>query len=334
MKKAIFGVILAIFLGVMYLGGNYGWAATESLTITFAHATTEQTSQQAGALAFKKYIEEKSEGHLRVDLYPNSQLGGDREQLEGCQEGSITAMTSGSAPQVNFVKNAVIFDLPFAFNSEEEALKVFADKDFNAKLAEKYEPAGFKLLGASFLGFRATTSNFKITSPADLKGMKIRTMENKYHMAFWRELGANPTPIPFNELYTSLQQGVVDGQENPLELIYAQKFYEQQKFVIHTRHLPQTLIWIMNKDFYDKLSEDLKAVVNGAAVAAMEAAHEFAFGGMDRVSKELEGLGVTIVDLSPEEVEVFANKSTSTWNLVKENCDEDLYNAFMKARGR
>jgi tripartite ATP-independent transporter DctP family solute receptor len=334
MRKEVFGVVLAMFICAFCIGTSPLWASSAPVTITFAHAATEQTSQQAGVLAFKKYIEEHSAGRLKVDIYPNSQLGGDRELLEGCQEGSITAITSGSAPQVNFVRNAVIFDLPFAFNSEEEALKVFADAEFNAKLAEKYEPAGFKLMGASFLGFRATTSNFKIASPKDLAGMDIRTMENRYHMAFWRELGANPTPIPFNELYTSLQQGVVAGQENPLELIYAQKFYEHQKFVNLTRHLPQTLIWIMNKDFYHSLSDDLKEVVDKAAVAAMEAAHEFAFGGMERVTKELQGLGITIVDLSPQEIEEFAKKSTSTWNLVKENCDEDLYNAFMKARGR
>lgn len=345
MKKFTLALALALCIGSLSACGGSSTPASSAaasngsapektadpIVITFTHATSEETSQQAGALAFKEYVEANSDGKMIVNVYPNSQMGGDREQIEGTQEGSITAMTSGSAPQVNFVGSAVIFDLPFAFSSNEDAFKVFQDENFNQVLAKEYEKAGLKLLGASFLDFRATTANFPINTPADLSGMTIRTMENKYHMAMWQEMGANPTPLAFNELYTALQQGTVDGQENPLELIYAQKFYEQQKYVIKTRHLPQTLIWIMNKDFYDGLSDDLKQVVDGAAKAAMEAADEYTFSNVERIEKELTDQGITIIDLTPEQIHAFSDKTKETWDMVKADVNPDVYDAFMAA---
>ena len=311
--------------------GTTSASSTAPITITFTHSASEETSQQAGSLAFKEYIESHSDGRLVVQLYPNSQMGGDREQIEGTQQGSITAMTSGSAPLVNFVPSTVIFDLPFAFSSNEMAFKVFEDENFLSVLGKKYEEAGFKLLGASFLDFRATTANFSITSPADLQGMTIRTMENKYHMAMWKEMGANPTPLAFNELYTALQQKTVDGQENPLELIYAQKFYEQQSYVIKTRHLPQTLMWIMNKDFYDSLPADLQEVVVAAGNAAVAAAKEYTFSNLDRIESILGEAGVTIIDLTPDQIQLFKDRTTETWDMVKADVDSEVYDAFMAA---
>lgn len=114
-------------------------------------------------------------------------------------------------------------------------------------------------------------------------------------------------------------------------MIYAQKFYEQQKYVIKTRHLPQTLIWIMNKDFYDGLSDDLKQVVDGAAKAAMEAADEYTFSNVERIEKELTDQGITIIDLTPEQIHAFSDKTKKTWDMVKADVNPDVYDAFMAA---
>lgn len=301
---------------------------SDTITITFTHAVTENTSQHAGALAFKDYIESNSNGRMKVDIYPNAQMGGDREQIEGVQEGSITAMTSGSAPQVNFVNSAVIFDLPFAFATNDEATRTFTDEAFLAALSEEYAKSGFKLMGASNLDFRATTTNVPIHTPDDLKGLTIRTMENKYHIAMWKSMGANPTPLAFNELYTALQQNTVDGQENPIELIYAQKFYEQQKYVIKTRHLPQNLIWIMNKTFYDGLPADLQEVVEGAAQAAMKAAADYTGSNAERIEKELKDFEVEIIDFTPEELEPFAEKTKGVWDMIKADCEPEVYDTY------
>ena len=149
-------------------------------------------------------------------------------------------------------------NLPFAFATIDEIDKTFKDPEFVKALGAEYEKAGFHLLGISNLGFRITTANKAIMTPEDLKGLTIRTMENKNHIEMWRKLGANPTPLAFNELYTALQQGTVDGQENPMELIYTQKYFEQQTDISKTNHIPHCLCWVMNLAQYDSLTDEQK----------------------------------------------------------------------------
>lgn len=339
MKKAVISILMAGILAVNLAGCSGGTdtsknaenSSGENYTITLTHAVAEDTSQQAGCLAFKEYVEENSEGKITVNIYPNSQMGGDREQIEGVQEGSITMMTCGSAAQANFVNSAIVFDGPFAFQTEEQMEKVFADQEFIDALSAEYDKAGFHMMGLSSLGFRVTTANKEIRVPEDVKGLTIRTMENKYHMSLWKNLGANPTPLAFNELYTALQQGTVEAQENPLELVYAQKFYEQQKYVIETRHLPQNLVWIMNKDYYDSLPDDLKAVVDEGAKKAVEGSISYYKENNAELEKKVTEAGVEIIDLTPEELAPFAEATASVWDEVKADCGETVYTAFMNA---
>lgn len=311
-------------------GNSNGNAADDVKTITFAHATAEGTSTNDAALKFKEYVEANSNGKLKVNVYPNAQLGGDRELIENTQNGSITAMLSAPAPQVSFVPSATVFDSPFVFESMNHGRAVLNDPDFMAAISKPYEAAGFHYLGASGQGFRTLTTNKKIQSMADLKGLTIRTMENKYHLKTWTLLGANPTPLAFNELYTALQQGTVDAQENPIELVHSQKFFEQQKFIMDTNHILQVNTWIMNKAFYDSLSDDLKAVVDEAGRLAVETAN--------RVSDEKEpGYIETISDFGCEFVSVPKDEIAKFQETVKPVYEEirtaapDTYDAYMKA---
>ena len=234
-------------------------AATVSaadLNLSVAHSVGEESTQQVTSLAFQKKIAEISNGSIEATIYPNAQMGGDRELVEGVQAGNLAITTSSPAPQANFVPSAAIFDLPFAFATIDEIDKTFKDPEFVKALGAEYEKAGFHLLGISNLGFRITTANKAIMTPEDLKGLTIRTMENKNHIEMWRKLGANPTPLAFNELYTALQQGTVDGQENPMELIYTQKYFEQQTDISKTNHIPHCLCWVMNLAQYDSLTDE------------------------------------------------------------------------------
>ncbi|WMJ78341.1 MULTISPECIES: TRAP transporter substrate-binding protein [unclassified Sedimentibacter] len=300
-------------------------------TITLAHSTTEVTSFQRFATSFKEYAETNSGGKITVNIYPNAQLGGDREIIEGTQTGSITLIGSSAAPQVNFVPSAVINDLPFVFTDKEQARKVLSDLEYAAAISAEYEKAGFKYLGSSDQGFRALTSNKEVHAPADVQGMTLRTMENKYHMEVWKQIGANPTPLPFNELYTALQQGTVDAQENPIELIYSQKFYEQQDYIITTNHIYQPVSWIMNKAFYDSLPDDLKAVVDEGANKAIIEANKYQDDNLEKFRKEMEDYGVTVVELTPEELSAFSEKAKSAQEMIQADCEPAVYDAFMKA---
>lgn len=303
----------------------------EVYEMTLAHSTTETTSLHHGMVAFKKYVEEKSDGRIKANIYPNAQLGGDREVIEGLQSGNITMIASSSAPQVNFVDSAVIFDLPFVYENVETARRILNDTDFRSAIESEYEKSGFKYIGASDQGFRTLTADKIVESPADLKGMTIRTMENKYHLAAWKELGANPTPLAFNELYTALQQGTVDAQENPIELIHSQKFYEQQDYVILTNHIFQTIVWIMNIDFYNSLPEDLQKIVDDAGEHSIAESIKFQDDNVSGLRKEIEDYGIKFIELTPEQLAPFSEKAKNMWSLVEASVNPELYKTLMNA---
>lgn len=299
--------------------------------ITLAHATAETTSIQAGSLKFKEYVEKESGGRIKVNIYPNAQLGGDRETIEGTQAGQITMMASSNAVQVNFVPSAVIFDLPFIYPDIETARKVLSDEAFTKAIAAQYAKGGLHYVGASDQGFRTLTANKEVHLPADMNGVTLRTMENKYHMALWRDIGANPTPLAFNELYTALQQGTADGQENPIELIHSQKFYEQQKYVVYTNHILQTIVWIMNEGFYTSLPEDMKAIVDEGSKLAIGNANQFQDENVAGYIKTIGDYGVNFIELTPEERQAFADAAKPVWEMVEKDCDPEVYSAYMTA---
>lgn len=302
--------------------------AAEAQTITFAHVSAETTSTHQAALAFKEYVEANSNGLLTVDVFPNGQLGADRELIENVQNGSITAMVSSPAPQVNFVKGATIFDAPFVFATLEDARKVLDDQSFIDALDADYQSAGFKYFGASGQGFRTLTSNVKVTSMDDLKGLSIRTMENQFHMKAWSLLGTNPTPLTFNELYTALQQGTVSAQENPIELVYSQKFYEQQKYIMNTNHILQANTWIMNDAFYEGLSDDLKAVVTEGMRQAVATANQVNDEKEQGYVDEITAYGCEFVTIPEEEMAKFQEAVKPVYDDIAAACTEDVYKAF------
>ena len=240
-------------------------------------------------------------------------------------------MLSSNAVHANFIADSIIFDMPFTYPNTEFARKVLNNPDFIEKITQVYAAEGFHYIGASDQGFRTLTCNKEVHSPADLNGITIRTMENKYHMAAWDNLGANPTPLAFNELYTALQQGTVDAQENPIELIYANKFYEQQDYVVNTNHIFQTIVWIMNEEFYQSLPDDLKQVVDGASSEGIAAACQYQDEHLEQFSQEIKNYGTQFVDLTDAQREEFVAATQAVRDMVKADCDAELYEIYMAA---
>ena len=282
MKKLglfIFMILLSVTLAACGESdaSSSGGSDGDKFTIVAAHSTAETTSFNEILQYFKSEVEEKSDGRVEVVIHPNAQLGADRELIEGVQSGDITLSLHSTAPAVNFVEDVAVFDVPFLFPDKETARAVMANgTPFYEKIAQSQEEKGFKLLGLHDQGFRMHTLNGKkVEDPADLAGVRLRTMENEYHMETWKTLGANPTPLPFNEVYTALQQGTVDGQENPYELIVSQRFYEQQEYLVQTNHILQTIQIIMNLDFFNNLPENLQALVQETITEAVEVGNDF-----------------------------------------------------------
>lgn len=204
------------------------------------------------------------------------------------------------------------------------------DKDFLNVMRDKYSAAGFRLGGYSVHGFRVATANKAITSPEELKGLTFRVMQNDLHIEGWKCMGATPTPFSFSELYTALQQKTIDAQENPIELIYSQKFYEQQTHITKTNHLQQTQQWLVSQSFYDSLSDENKKILDGGIAAACEAATSYALDNEAAWTKEIEGNGCTIVELTDEQREIFKAAVAPEWESIKAKVAPEVWEAYTK----
>jgi tripartite ATP-independent transporter DctP family solute receptor len=213
-------------------------------------------------LYLKKLLEERSNGQFKVFVHPSATLGTQREGLEAAQVGGIEIALSSSGIATSFVPELALLDLPFMFNGFEEARTAVDSPGITKLLSDSFAKKGMKFLGFYENGFRNITNNKRpIWKLSDLKGLKIRTMEAPMHMLNFRALGASPTPMAFGELYTALQQGVVDGQENPFVVIDLDKLYEVQKYTSVTNHIYDAMVVVASKKWFDSLPSDLQKMV-------------------------------------------------------------------------
>jgi len=233
-------------------------------TLKLGHGSQLKSPLQTTGEEFARRIAEKTGGRVKIEVYGNMQLGQERDMVEGLQLGTVDLTMVSTGPLSGFAPGITVVDLPFLFSSEQHAYKVL-DGEIGQGLLKQLEPKG--IVGLAFLenGFRHVTSNKKIMTPADLKGVKLRTMENKVHMASFKEMGAAPVPMVWGEVYTSLGQKVIDGQENPIHIIYANALWEVQKYVILTGHFYTPYIFAGSKKSLDKLPPDLQQIVRDTA---------------------------------------------------------------------
>lgn len=334
MKKVKLSVIImlitCVLLSMSCTKKDDSAGNADKFEMTFAHASPEDALIHAFAVKFKEEVESRSNGKISIQIYPNMQLGADREAFEGVQMENITFTLQSTAPQVNFIKEAGVFDLPFLFPNKTVARKML-DSSFKDKISTYYDAAGVRLLGFGDQGFRNLTLNKKIKEPADLAGIKLRTMENPNHMATWKALGANPTPVPFNEVYLALQQKMVDGQENPYEYIVTMRFYEQQKYVINTFHIFQAMGFVMNKAVYESLPDNLKKVIDDSAAIAI--AYERA--GIDEKDSTyiqiIKDEGLEIIDLNDSELSKFREATLGVYDIIRENIGAEIVDSAIEA---
>lgn len=302
----------------------------EAKTLQIALSANETSPGGVTANKVKEIIEAKSGGNLKVDVYPNAQLGGDRELIESTQAGSLSMATLTTAPMVSFIPELAVFDMPVALSDLDVARKVL-NGPFRELIAAKYEAAGFKLLMMVPDSFREMSSNVPVNKYEDFTGIDIRTMENKYHMAFWQNLGANPSPLAFSELYIALQQGLVDAQENPYATLVASKLYEQQKYIINTNHIMFISTTVMNKDLYDSLSDDQKAVLNESFAEVEEFAFAEGKRQADASLQFIKDAGIEVIDLAPEEYAKMQKAAEPVYDMIRQDIGTELVDALLKA---
>ncbi|QAS53376.1 TRAP transporter substrate-binding protein [Halobacillus litoralis] len=256
--------------------------------------------QYKGLLKFKEIVEKETDGAIKVETYHSGQLGDDRSMTEALQLGTQEVTIPSTAPLANFVPEFSVFDIPFLFPNEEVADKVL-DGEVGQELLGKLEEQNLVGLAYWENGFRdLTNSERAVASVEDFEGLKIRTMENDLHLDAFKALGANPTPMAFTELFTAMQQGTVDGQENPYATIYLQKFYEVQKHVSNTHHIYSPFVFLMSKSFYDGLSEDQQKIVKDAAVEAGKYERKLNREANEKYLEQLQEEGMEYTEITDE----------------------------------
>lgn len=263
-----FGSMAALAILALALVCGTSAAATD---IKLAHVVNENDAFHVCALKFKEVVEAESGGELTVSIYPNAQLGDERNLLESMRMGVVDSAIITGGPIMNFMPKFGVFDLPFLFSTPEQAYRVL-DGETGKKMLEEMAQHGWKGLAYGERGFRnLTNSKHPVSTPEDMKGLKIRLMQNPVYVDSFRALGANAVPMAWTEALTALQQGAIDGQENPLNVIVSFNLFESQKYLAITRHAYAPNVIMMSMKTWEKLSPELQSIVQDAAVKAAEA---------------------------------------------------------------
>lgn len=320
--KALLGLCAVMIVFTAF--GILKAEAKEEYVMRVAYVVPEEQSTHVCARDyFKKYIEEQSEGRIKVELYPNGQLGGDRQAIESVMIGTVEATIPAVAVLSNFEPKFQVFDLPFLFETKAAAYRAL-DGEVGKMLADSL-PEGLKILVYAENGFRHITNNVgPIHSPDDLKGLKVRTMENPVHMATFKAMGANPTPINFGELYTALQQGTIDAQENPIPLVYTSKFYEVQKYYTLTGHFYAATVIAINDVFFNSLPEDLQQIVQEGANLYRDEQRKLSQQQDIEMLEKLKEAGMKINTISEEERQAFVKATQPVYEEYEEIIGADL----------
>ena len=322
-------IISILIVGMMMTacGKNNG---EQRYAYPLATASPEDTVTQIYAEKFAEEVETMSDGRIKIQVYANSTLGGDRELLESCKDGDIPFVVQNTAPQVTFMPDLAIFDVPCAFENLDECRKVLDDAEFSSLISSVYENGGYQLLGIADQGFRVMSTNKPVKGIEDFKGQKIRTMENPFHLAFWKSIGANPTPMSFAEVYIGLQQHTIDAQENPYEVIVSNRLYEQQDYVVETNHLPHLITLIMNDEFFKDMPAEDQEIMKKAAAVATEYARQASDDRIaDRV-KTIEDSGTQILKIDENTYNAVVEASSEVRNSIQDKVDSKVYDTYIE----
>jgi C4-dicarboxylate-binding protein DctP len=327
-RRYVFAAVALTSL--MLLAPVSAWADAP-IVIKFSHVVAKDTPKGKAAERFKELAETATKGRVKIELYPNSTLYKDKEELEALQLGAVQMLAPSLAKFGPLgIKEFELFDLPYIF-PDKAALDRVTDGPIGRDLLKKLEPKG--LLGLAFWdnGFKMMSSNRPMHTPADMKGLKLRIQASKVLDAQMRALGANPQVMAFSEVYQALQTGVVDGAENPPSNLYTQKMHEVQKHLTATNHGYIGYAVIVNKKFWDKLPADLRAQLETAMKEATKYADTIAQQENDQALEAVKKSGKTLV-YTPTEKEKAEWRAAllPVHKTMEERIGKELINAVNK----
>ncbi len=326
--KFLKGVLSVALLASMGFAAEY--------VIKFSHVVSPNTPKGKAAEYFAKRVEELSKGKIKVEVYPNAQLGKDKVVLRKMKFNAVQMAAPSFSKFTGLVPQLGLFDLPFLFKNEDHLHKVL-DGEVGKKLLNMVTKKGYVALAYWDNGFKQLTDSKRpLIKPSDCKGLKFRVMSSKVLIEQFKALGAIPVVLPFSEVYSALQQGVVDGQENTISNIYTKKFYEVQRYMTMTNHGYLGYMVVISKRFWNRLPNDMKNVMREAIKDATEKeriwAKELNQEQLDKIKEYARKTGKLEIDyLTPEQRLVWEKKLRSIYPKFYDTIGKDLIQAAIKA---
>ena len=323
----------ALITVAMLLAGAVSADAKVTLKVANSGPDTPENRTVCAADVYTDYVKKATNGEVELVFYHASKLGGEAEALEGIQMGTVDMGTLTSGPAANFFPQTMAFDIPYLISSNAAGWE-FYKSDFVKHLCDEFlKKTGIRILGIAEHGYRHfTAKGAELRTPADMKGLKIRVMENPAHMAMTKGLGASPTPISYSELYMALQQGVVDGMECPIANIHDHKFFEVQDSMVLDGHLYGPLVIFINEDKFQSLSKAQQdALYKGAEAFCI--VHAGITAASDAASlKEMADKGMKIHAVTPEEQKMFRDAAQpAALEIISKKIGKDWVDGAVKA---
>src|SRR5919199_4472172 len=320
--------VLAAFAVAAVLVGP---VSAEPIVIKFSHVVAPDTPKGKGADKFKELAEQRLPGRVKIEVYPNSQLYKDKEELEALQLGAVQMLAPSLAKFGPLgVREFEVFDLPYAFPSTE-VLRRVTEGPIGKKLFGKLESKGITGLAYWDNGFKVISANKPLREPADFRGLKMRIQSSKVLEAQFRKLGAIPQVMAFSEVYQAMQTGVVDGSENTPSNMFTQKHHEVQKYTTLSNHGYIGYAVIVNKQFWDGLPADVRQTLEGAMAEATAYTNSIAQTENDDALAEMKASGkTTLIELTPAQKEAWRKALLPVHQEMASRIGKDLVNELEK----
>ena len=330
MKKAISCLLALVMLFALCAFGPVSASADQTYVIKIACENSDSYPATMGLYAMKAYVESHTNGNVKVEVCASGQLGGEEDTLEQVAQGSLEMAVASFAPVVSYVPSFEVMDIPFVYSTYEQAWLVL-DSYVGTDLLDTMEEYGLKGLAYMENGFRQVTSSQGAIETMDsFSGLKIRTMQNNNHMAAFSALGANPTPVPFSELYMALSQKIADAQENPIANVTHKKLFEVHGYLSLTNHIYDAMPLVCNLKFFESLPTEYQGVVQAGAIYGQEVSRFINHEREDLILADLDQQGMKINTVSDEvRAEMAAAAQPAAIELIAKHIGQDAVDQYL-----
>jgi tripartite ATP-independent transporter DctP family solute receptor len=319
--------VLSAVLSSALLFAAFGASAATTLKLGHVSSSDPKDNWQVGSMKFAELVDKKTNGAVKVQVFPSSQIGNDRDMTEGMRIGSVDlGLIAGVLS--NFEPRMGLLEIPYIFRDTDHMRKVL-NGPVGDELSKSLLKSGIRVLGWWERGPRMLTANKPVKGVADVKGMKIRVPEIPVSVDSWRAFGANPTPMAFGEVYSGLQQKVIDAQENPLAIIANAKLNEVQKYVMRSNHIYGYVALAMSEKNFQKLTPEQQKAVMEAGKEATAFENKIVWENEEQLAKDLAAKGMQFVDVNTQE---FINAAKPVQASYGDKLGKDLYDKIVNTK--